>query len=36
MSVDWELTPAELQGLSNLNSRPAKRAERKSRIGIAR
>jgi hypothetical protein len=36
MSVDWELTPAELQRLSNLNSRPAKPAERKSGIGIAR
>ena len=27
MSVDWELTPAELQRLSNLNLRPAKPAE---------
>jgi hypothetical protein len=35
MSVDWELTPAELQRLSNLNLRPAKPAERKSPIGIA-
>jgi hypothetical protein len=35
MSVDWELTPAELQRLSNLNVRPAKPAERKSSTGIA-
>ena len=27
-SVDWELTPAELQRLSSLNLRPAKPAER--------
>jgi hypothetical protein len=34
-SVDWELTPAELRRLSNLNVRPAKPTERKSSIETA-
>jgi hypothetical protein len=35
-SEDWELTPAELQRLSDLNVRPANPSKSKNRTGTAR
>lgn len=35
-SEDWELTPTELQRLSDLNARPANRSESKKRTGTTR
>jgi hypothetical protein len=35
-SENWELTPAELQGLSDLNVRPTNRSESNNRTGTTR